>query len=74
MKRTKVWVFLLASGFLSMNLTPLIYAAFMDNGFGARPMGMGGAFSGIADDSNAAIWNPAGLGMLTRTQANFMYA
>ncbi|MCX5749761.1 MAG: hypothetical protein NTZ10_05925 [Candidatus Saganbacteria bacterium] len=28
--------------------------------FGARPMGMGGAFTAIADDANAAYWNPAG--------------
>ncbi|MDD4179590.1 MAG: hypothetical protein PHH14_06040 [Candidatus Margulisbacteria bacterium] len=31
--------------------------------FGARPMGMGGAFVGIADDANAAYWNPAGIAM-----------
>lgn len=28
--------------------------------FGTRPMGMGGAFTAIADDANAAYWNPAG--------------
>jgi hypothetical protein len=30
-------------------------------GVGARAMGMGGAFSAIADDSTAVYWNPAGL-------------
>jgi long-subunit fatty acid transport protein len=30
-------------------------------GSGARAMGMGGAFIGIADDATAASWNPAGL-------------
>lgn len=30
-------------------------------GSGARAIGMGGAFIGIADDATAASWNPAGL-------------
>lgn len=30
-------------------------------GAGARPLGMGGAFAGLADDSSAVYWNPAGL-------------
>lgn len=28
--------------------------------FGTRPMGMGGAFTAVADDANAGYWNPAG--------------
>ncbi|MFC1571410.1 S-layer homology domain-containing protein [Candidatus Margulisiibacteriota bacterium] len=28
---------------------------------GGRPLGMGGAFSGLADDMNAALYNPGGL-------------
>ena len=28
---------------------------------GARPMGAGGAFVAVADDANAALWNPAGM-------------
>ena len=28
--------------------------------FGTRPMGMGGAFTAVADDANAPYWNPAG--------------
>ncbi len=31
--------------------------------YGARPMGMGGAFTAIANDANAAYWNPAGFAM-----------
>jgi hypothetical protein len=31
--------------------------------FGARPMGMGGAFTAVADDANAPYWNPAGLAL-----------
>ncbi|MBN1756042.1 PorV/PorQ family protein [bacterium] len=32
-------------------------------GPGARPTGMGEAFSAIADDATATYWNPAGLGL-----------
>jgi len=35
-----------------------------DFGIGARAMGMGGAFSGIADDYTALHWNPAGLSQI----------
>ena len=31
--------------------------------FGARPMGMGGAFTAVANDANAAYWNPAGFAL-----------
>ncbi len=31
--------------------------------YGTRPMGMGGAFTAIADDANAAYWNPAGFAL-----------
>lgn len=39
-------------------------AAFNDIGVGARPLGMGGAFVALADDGNAASYNPAGLGYI----------
>ncbi|MEE8638743.1 MAG: hypothetical protein V3T21_06875 [Candidatus Margulisiibacteriota bacterium] len=36
---------------------------------GARPIGMGGAFTGLADDVNAIFVNPAGIGYLRGEQA-----
>ena len=36
---------------------------FMKIGIGARPVGMGGAYTAVADDANALFWNPAGLAL-----------
>lgn len=49
-----------------------LFSAFKETGFGARPAGMGGAFAGLADDANAPLFNPAGLGLLKGSQATFM--
>lgn len=38
---------------------------------GARSLGMGGAFAGLADDATAAYANPAGLTILTRPEVSF---
>jgi hypothetical protein len=38
--------------------------AFLRNGVGARPLGMGGAFTGIAEGAEAVFYNPAGLGFV----------
>ena len=47
---------------------------FLTLGVGARPLGMGGSFAAIADDSTAAYWNPAGLGRLRHSEAAFMHS
>lgn len=41
---------------------------FQLNEHGAKPMGMGGAFTAIANDASAIYWNGAGLTQLTSTQ------
>ncbi|MFH1505109.1 MAG: type IX secretion system membrane protein PorP/SprF [Candidatus Omnitrophota bacterium] len=38
---------------------------------GARPLAMGGAFVGVADDANAVYWNPAGLTQLEDVQFTY---
>ncbi|MFH1562224.1 MAG: PorV/PorQ family protein [Nitrospirota bacterium] len=48
-------------------------AAFLKLGAGARACALGEAYVGLADDVNAAYWNPAGLAQLEERQACFMY-
>ncbi len=44
-------------------------AAFLKIDVGARAIGMGGAFTAVADDASAAYWNTAGLAALQRREA-----
>ena len=50
-----------------------IPSAFADIGYGARAMGMGGAYTALASDSLAVIWNPAGLPYVRGTQVSTMF-
>ncbi len=50
-----------------------IPGVFADIGFGARPVGMGGAYVGLASDVHSVIWNPAGLAEQKTKQAAFTY-
>ncbi len=47
---------------------------FLRIGVGARALGMGSAFVGLADDGTAAFWNPAGLATLPSRQISAMHA
>ncbi len=49
------------------------FAAFDDLGAGARDPGMGNAVTGLADDSWAMFYNPAGLAQLERPQLSLSY-
>lgn len=40
---------------------------------GARAVAMGGAYTALARDSNALLYNPAGLGRMGRYEATFMH-
>lgn len=48
-------------------------AAFLKIGPGARPVGMGEAFTGVADDIHSIYWNPAGLASLQRPELTGMH-
>jgi long-subunit fatty acid transport protein len=49
-------------------------SSFNPVGSGARALGMGGAFIGVADDATAASWNPGGLIQLERPEISFVGA
>jgi len=48
-------------------------AQFLKIGVGARPVGMGECFAGLADDVNAIYWNPGGLSRIEKREATMMY-
>jgi hypothetical protein len=49
-----------------------IGAAFLKLEPGCRPVGMGGAFVGLANDVNALFWNPAGLVSIQKSELSAM--
>ncbi|MCB4792414.1 MAG: PorV/PorQ family protein [Elusimicrobia bacterium] len=49
-------------------------AQFLKLGTGARPVAMGEAFTGLADDINAIYWNPAGLTNINNREITAMRA
>lgn len=49
-------------------------AAFLKVGVGARALGMGGAYTAIANDVNAIGWNPGGLAGLSKRELGIMDA
>jgi hypothetical protein len=51
---------------------PSIFSAPLPSGSGARALGLGGAFTAVADDATAASWNPAGLIQLERPEASLV--
>ena len=59
MQVKKALLTLVLCSILASSLASTSYAQ-----LGSRPLAMGGAFSGLADDANAVFWNPAGLAQL----------
>lgn len=47
----------------------MLGGSFTDSVISARAAGLGGAFTAVADDANAAWWNPAGLAMLGKEKS-----
>jgi LysM repeat protein len=48
-------------------------SAFLDIGYGARPVAMGQAFTAISDDINAIHTNPAGLAFISNPEMSALY-
>jgi len=62
--------------FLILAVSPVSFAGVdamphLRLGAGARSIGLGGAFTAIADDATATVWNPAGLGSTADLSLNF---
>ncbi len=66
-----IWHYLLCI-FLLL-LSPQAESAFENIGIMARPMGMGGAYSAVAHDTSAIVWNPAGLAQLSTPEISVSY-
>jgi hypothetical protein len=50
------------------------FAAFQESIWGARPAGLAGSFTALADDANAPVYNPAGIAFIAQNEVSFMYA
>ncbi|MBN1350065.1 hypothetical protein JXJ21_11690 [candidate division KSB1 bacterium] len=75
MIRTIITIFctLLIASFASAQELSNIPASFLNIGFGARGLGMGGAYHAATDDVHSIVWNPAGLSAMKRSQMTFSF-
>ncbi len=70
MKPFFIWIFLIGFFFNSAWALDQTIENMLKDGVGVRPLGMGGAFSALADDLNSIFYNPAGLALYRK----FAYA
>ncbi len=74
MRKILIVCILLLSGMLPVVSAETYTADFLTFGTGARPLGMGNAFTAIADEASTTYYNPAGIAQLTHHEFNFMHA
>lgn len=68
-------VFILLIILIPLTISAGRYAGdFILLGSGVRPLGMGGAFTAVADNGNAIYWNASGLAQITEIEAEVMHA
>ena len=75
-RKAKLLCSLISLFFLILAVSPASFAGVdamphLRLGAGARSIGLGGAFTAIADDATATVWNPAGLGSAADLSFNF---
>lgn len=61
-----------AISFLIMTALSSVSASFENTYWGARPLAMGGAFTSVANDANAPLYNIAGIANIARQEFTFM--
>ena len=75
MKSNVVLIMMMLSGLAVRGLAQVpedaLRLSYALNPVGARAMGMGGAYTGIANDFSAIFWNPAGLGQMDKGEFSF---
>ncbi|MFA5779619.1 MAG: hypothetical protein WC947_05745 [Elusimicrobiota bacterium] len=71
-QRTAVYL-LLCSMLYALCSVYCLFGAFDELNIGARPQGLGGAFTAIADDANALFYNPAGISNLKKAEFTSNY-
>lgn len=59
---------------ISAGVVSSSYADFKFEGVGGRPLAMGSAFVGLADDINTLYYNPAGLSEIQQRVETYMYS
>lgn len=72
-----ILILILVSGGVTYCQEEVIFtnvASILEIGMGARPLGMGGAFVGLADDENAAFYNPAALAFFRKTGVTSLFS
>lgn len=79
-KKYRLWITLFWGAFIVLLMSPDLSGQTVSDtnfsgavGFGARALGMGGAFIAIADDATAASWNPAGLSQLEKPELTIVF-
>lgn len=77
MKKIVTYIFILIAcavpAQLSAQTLSSVPGSFVDIGFGARLVGMGFAYVGLANDEYAGYWNPAGLTQLKQYGISFTH-
>ena len=58
---------------ICLRLFSIASASFEEVGVGARTVGLGGAFTAVADDALALYYNPAGMAHLNRKEISASY-
>ena len=69
-----IFTLIIIASAYGVNKTGTTSAKFLSIGVGSSAVGMGGAFTAVADDATAMYWNPAGLSFHNTKEIYFNHA